>query len=295
MLPVSQLTPFDVLKAIWTLQLDTGRERFCISTSTKKSKKDTNVNWRDFLIPIDRADILIKNLRTRNVNIYFSPLAFRPAAVRRLTENAMPSRILYADLDPVNPRTLNNPPHIAWMTSPGRYAGVWILKEKLPINELMEINKRLTYQIGADKGGWDAVQVLRVPKTRNYTQPSYPQGRMLWLRTSKPYSPEELFNREPPEDIKRLLAEGSVISPGDRSKLMWRIERGLADAGWTEEEIFQTIAPLPWQKFHSRPNQLKAEIKKACEGRKTPTPSAIQSWLTAMDVGDATVEKIDFL
>src|SRR5690606_1870011 len=85
-------------------------------------------------------------------------------------------KLLWADLDEADPRTCAIKPTIAIESSPGRFAGLWLVDA--PMTE--EINRRLTYFLGADKSGWDLTQVLRVPGTNNYKYNSNPRVRILW-------------------------------------------------------------------------------------------------------------------
>ena len=59
-------------------------------------------------------------------------------------------------------------PSIAWASSDKRYQGLWALDGSEDIKDIELVNKDLTYHIGADKGGWDVTQVLRVPGSPNF-------------------------------------------------------------------------------------------------------------------------------
>jgi hypothetical protein len=54
-------------------------------------------------------------------------------------------------------------PTITIETSPGRWNYEWLLTRAVTWQEAEELNRRLAYALGADKGGWDANQLLRVP------------------------------------------------------------------------------------------------------------------------------------
>lgn len=112
-------------------------------------------------------------------DLYFTPNLFsRP---RRRKELVLPSRWLYADLDQVDPHTIDDPqPTIAWESSPGRYQCLWLLDRALEPQQHSDTNKRLTYLVGADKGGWDLTQVLRIPGTFNHKYDEKPKVKLLW-------------------------------------------------------------------------------------------------------------------
>jgi hypothetical protein len=125
-------------------------------------------------------------------DVYFCPNLFmRP---RRRKELVLPSCWLYADLDTVKPPTVDDPlmrkrktsqnptlePSIAWESSPGRYQALWHLDRHLRAPEHSPLNRKLTYALGADKGGWDITQVLRVPGTINHKYAQKPEVKLLW-------------------------------------------------------------------------------------------------------------------
>jgi hypothetical protein len=94
----------------------------------------------------------------------------------------MPSCWLYADLDAVEPikSDAELSPTIAWESSPGRYQALWHIDKHLPEEQHIMVNRKLTYALGADKGGWDITQVLRVPGTINHKYAEKPKVKLLW-------------------------------------------------------------------------------------------------------------------
>lgn len=122
----------------------------------------------------------------REGDVYFCPNLFsRP---RRRQELVLPSCWLYADLDEVRPPkgTLITgeyavlQPTIAWESSPGRYQALWHIDKHLDAESHNTLNRKLTYALGADKGGWDLTQVLRVPGTINHKYVGKPKVKLLW-------------------------------------------------------------------------------------------------------------------
>ena len=119
---------------------------------------------------------------------YWCPLVF--FSPKRRKECVQPTQnTLWADLDAVDPNKLALKPSIAWKSSDNRYQALWTLKEHYAVDEVEHINKSLTYAVGADKGGWDVTQVLRVPGSTNYKYSPPQQGSVLWV-TNNSYSLE---------------------------------------------------------------------------------------------------------
>lgn len=157
------------------------------------SKIDRRRNWNEgpaFEWPQDQDKILAHMESHQTDDLYFSVNVFLQDA--RIIQHIGESRVLYADLDEVDPRSDIDPnmqPTIAWESSPGRFQGVWLMSS-MEWEAAMPggLNHRLTAAIGADPSGWDATQVLRVPGKPNYKfdykdEEGRPvPGRLLWIR-----------------------------------------------------------------------------------------------------------------
>lgn len=209
-------------------------------------------------------------------------------------EVAMDEHALWADLDAVDPRSIDDyPPTIAWETSPGRFQALWIISggDMQGASWHGGENQRLTYHLGADASGWDTTQLLRIPGWKNY-KPEYreqygepPQGRLLWS-TGRRYLPDEF------EDLPEVQTQGEIQTiledeinaidrrevwgrvrlklphrareqfaakeaSGDRSEQLWWMMRCLADVGCTATEIVALVRPTVWNKFEGRHDELK--------------------------------------
>lgn len=210
-------------------------------------------------------------------------------------------------------------PTVAWESSPGRYQALWLGNPALgdfqgaswPGNE----NQKLTYHLGADKSGWDTTQLLRIPGWPNwkpeYTRNGKPRmGKLLWDRgpmyviTDFEDLPEvkgaltqdklgEVIESEIDEidrakvinRIKLKLNQRSrdMLSArsisGDRSEQLWYLNRCLADAGCTVQEIVAVVRPSVWNKFEGRADELKrliTEATKAIDQRDPEITEAIE-------------------
>jgi hypothetical protein len=158
-------------------------------TKNKDERRKNFHEGRAFRWPRERDAILQHLANHAEDDLYFAPNLFD--GKRRIEQNVAPEKVLYADLDPVDPGSLGQlQPTIAWESSPGHYQGVWVLdRERTGASWPGKENHRLTVAIEADPSGWDATQLLRVPgrpnykfdyKDKNNGKPVEGQG-LLWM------------------------------------------------------------------------------------------------------------------
>jgi len=216
-------------------------------------------------------------------DVYWCPHGFsKPFRQKRFS---VPPFLLWADLDEANPSEIPVKPSVAWESSPGRYACVWLVDEKITDS----VNQRLTQFVGADPGGWDYTQVLRVPGTRNYKYSSSPKVRYI-LKDGPSYSYKELIKSIPKaKETKKDEHDSSAIfkkyekqlSPfvrkellngkpqiGKRSEVFWKLANELIESGVSREEAKLLLANSVWNKFKGRSDedrQLNDAIEKAVE------------------------------
>jgi AAA domain-containing protein/DNA primase RepB-like protein len=266
-----------------------------------------------FAWPRDRAKILAHMEAHEGDDLYWCPSLFEYKG--RRMELAMDEHALWADLDEVDPREIEDyPPTIAWETSPGRYQGLWLITGGDMQGASWEggANQRLTYHLGADHGGWDTTQLLRIPGWANYKfeyrqNGKAPRGRLLWGPRRR-YRPEDFENL--PEvaqafesstilddevnrvDRHRVWGEvrlklphtareamGAREADGDRSAQMWWLMRCLADAGLGAIEIVALIRPTVWNKFAGRSDEMRRlsnEAAKAVSKREVKTSAELE-------------------
>ena len=252
---------------------------------------------RAFAWPAE-ADKVKQHLeRHKDDDLYFAPMVFN--GKERRTEYAATHNRLWADLDEVDPESIPErlKPTFAWETSPGRYAGVWVMNtpREGATNPGRE-NHRLTKYLGADPSGWDTTQLLRVPGSANNkpNKPAGTRGRMVWgdrenhdwdefdaLPEIKGVSSldidalsEELLEgidrhavwakvrlkvNKQVREYMRMKDDGGL----DRSDILWQIERELADAGCSLAEIVAIVRPTPWNKYEGRADELNRLMTEA--------------------------------
>lgn len=262
----------------------------------------------------------IKNRVEKSVidgwDTYWCPLLFDKP--KRLKENVSPTcNILWADLDAVNPTKLGAlKPTVAWASSDERYQALWALDARESTLTVEGVNKDLSYHIGADKGGWDITQVLRVPGTKNYKYSPPQDGKLLWaekrlfnlekVKTSvRPTTSEPL--PEPTENLKTLLEGWALpervsellntrkedVIVGERSERLWEIETLLVEAGLPILEIVKIISVCEWNKFKGRKGEqehIYREVLKAEQHVKSRSRSTIS--LTTDPTGEALKQQV---
>lgn len=254
------------LDNVWLAQGVTGYGFVCIKNLQ---------HWEDIPVLVTPEEVGPLPLVPRDADVYFTPNLF--GQPQRRKEYMLDSCWLYADLDKVDPYELPRDvrPTVAWESSPGRYQGLWELPKELTCESHSRINKQLTYHLGADHSGWDATQVLRIPGTRNHKYPDKPRVRLLWERDRVV---RQMKLRPLPSESDRLPQLVVVdrdnlplwlkaklrakVATGDRSKVLWRIECGLIEAGLTVDEVFSLVHGTVWNKFKNNAS-LYAEILRA--------------------------------
>ena len=171
-----KLTPEEQLKALSRVWGNDRRGYVFLpwidgSCETKDDRRKAFHEGRAYKWPRERDAILNHISERTNDDLYFSVNLFD--GKRRIEQNVSAERVLFADLDPVNPSKLEQRPTIAWESSPNHFQGVWVLDTpKQGASRGGQENHRLTAAIGADPSGWDSTQLLRVPGRPNF-KPKY--------------------------------------------------------------------------------------------------------------------------
>lgn len=296
-----------IITEIWK---DQPGKFFCISTKSGSGK------WKDHFFSPEEFGSIKAFLRDHaDEDIYFCPHGFNRRS-RSKAEAVIPN-LLWADLDFSDPRDKSLfkglKPTIAIESSPGRFVGLWILRG--PMTE--SINRRLTYHLNADHGGWDLTQVLRYPGTRNYKYKSQPRVRVLWddgpqyslSRIEKWLPPEEepedgehlspakVFEEwqgKMPRWLRRELLAKKITTRADRSEMLWKLENACLECGMSIEEAFAVIRNSVWNKFAGRRNedeQLKRELSKIIQEQFREKPKGAEKRHMKSDEEESVEEK----
>lgn len=139
----------------------------------KQARKLGFHNGKAFKWPADKKAMQEHIAAHDKDDLYFTPNMFFGNS--RIEQNVSDERVLYADLDPVDPESIDHGlrPTIAWESSPGHYQAIWLLdKVKTGATMAGNENHRLTALLEADPGGWDGPQLLRLPGRPNF-KPEY--------------------------------------------------------------------------------------------------------------------------
>ena len=200
-------------------------------------------------------------------NTYFSAQLFRSKARRK--DNIEKCNFLWADLDECHPNHLLIEPTIVLETSKNRYQAFWKLTEEVDPEIAEDLSKRIAYkhvEQGADEGGWDLSQLLRVPLSSNYNhgkaQPVlinvanrntydpqdvaklYPQvEKMFWLEEPAPsfdknINVEGIFTKIPTSKVHVIRNLYETVPEDDWSKPLWNLLKCLVEVGLTKQEAF---------------------------------------------------------
>lgn len=277
--------PIEFLSKVWGRVCEPGDYVFL---SLKEPK------WKDYYFKYDstlkgRVRDFLRQNDPKKLDIYFCPLPFRKA--ERLAKYVKPVNLLWSDVDDGDPTKLR--PTVLWESSPGRHHALWFIKDKLNAEDAAELNRSVTYKLGADKGGWDLSQVLRVPGTYNHKYKSKPQVKLThWDK--KELSVASVANRAghrtqtktrdtsslPAADILKNYSLSSKVldlleaeaEEGRRSDVVWYLENKLSEAGMSPDEIIAVIKDSDWNKYAGRRDEdhrLRTELNKVVEKQVT--------------------------
>lgn len=277
-----------------------GRSGFvCIGIKNPKLSADTkNLGFTQkfFSWPNQHQQIEEHILRNQNNrDIYFCiNLLNKP---ERKKENCVTQNILWADLDEVDPNSIDPIPPIIMQSSPGRFQAIWRLSVDVDPVVAESYSKRIAYKYNADKSGWDLTQLLRVPMTYNhkYSPPAMVKLERFLDEAVPPLLFEMLPSTGDENEIKytdlpvsaklptadqiiykyTMQIKGTAfsslyfqeISPQeDWSKPLWRLIHTCFEIGMSEDECFVVVVNSNLNKYardHRPSTHLWRDILKA--------------------------------
>jgi hypothetical protein len=166
------------------------------------AEPDPDKRWHElgsYVYPLQLPKVLecIRDQDGRGRDVYIAAQLYRePNGRRKDRVKICPSA--WSDADAADPRRMRPEASVVLETSPGRYHGFWCAERAMTPTEGEALSRRIAYAYrssGADPGGWDLTQVLRVPGTRNYKHSDRPTVRML--KCDPTPIPQEAFARLP--------------------------------------------------------------------------------------------------
>jgi hypothetical protein len=251
-------TDLRVLTTLWDRQ---DADFFCLAT------RRNEVWYHHFFTDFDDLGDVIRDHARHD--IYFCVHGF--SKPQRRACYALPSKLLWADLDAIDPRSLTIEPTIAWQTSRGRYSAIWRCDEEPTRGLRRGFNAALGE--GVDPG-WHLTKVLRLWGTRNYKYDPPQRVTLLWddgptyrLRDLKKYEADDdggggghasgpiklLDARRVAAKYKRKFDSDLMDTAmrGKRSDVIWKLGKQLQAVGATADEIATLLyASAAWQSKH---------------------------------------------
>jgi hypothetical protein len=167
----------------------------CIATQRPKNKASFSQKFFEWPTKKDELSEFVEESLTKHHVWFCINLLKKP---ERKKEHALPSNLVWADLDTCSPDDTAPGPQVVIESSPGRFQAIWRTKEVLDPVIAEEYSRRLAYtynQNGADPSGWDITQLLRVPFTLNFKYGSIEEGapQVKLLKAASPLLPSIVF------------------------------------------------------------------------------------------------------
>jgi uncharacterized protein DUF3987 len=264
--------------------------------------------WREYFYqyPDEVTPLAAKAVASyKTNNVYFCPQLLKsrdkpaPPLKSPLNQNnilSCPSA--WADLDDCPPSALLVEPSILVESSPNRFQALWVFDEPVAPEVGRQISKNIAYHHvpdGADSGGWDLHQVLRVPFTYNLKRGRpdevlvkkinragmLPSELDVYKETkinSSQHDPmPEMFPTEVPLDILQRYRKSlnpivfsvfSVEPQEDWSKALWQLQSLCFEAGMSREEVYvvaEASACNKYKRDNKHPRLLWEEVCRAYE------------------------------
>ena len=214
---------------------------------------------------------------TSTEEVYISPSLF--SAESSLKEHLLGSWVVWIEFDGKVPEELQEVPEPSLKiqsSEEGHEHWYWKLSEFANnVTWIEEVNRSISYKLGADTSGWDANQVLRPPNTLNHKRNR--QVRVLsankWTFDTRRF---DVVERPPkatqlyveadlldvshiygkyawPDEMQKLFKDRNV-QEGERSSKLMQLGYFCVEQGFTDQEAYSVLytADKWWGKFHDR-------------------------------------------
>lgn len=238
--------------------------------------KDWRQKW--FGWPVERQE-LIDWLQTEShvSDVYIGPAMYKEKKASK--ESVSHSNVCWIEMDGQEDIKWGeiSEPDVIIQSSTSTHLHCYWQMERLSSELLEDLNRRLTYYLGADSSGWDCTQVLRPPDTVNYKH-DVPTTlvKLVANVTHLPLEfdkapnidkPVEAFTYDTLLDLKNIKLDPQLLSKvttvevkhPHRSEFLMSTGYLLAEAGLTGLEIVSCLYIIDTRikKFVGREDQLK--------------------------------------
>lgn len=246
-------------------------------TNARKSFRHKFFHW-----PTQKEDLLRFCLDyEKTQHLWFAVNLLNQAKLAK--ENCLPNNLVWSDLDTCNPSIVEPSPSLILVSSPNRYQAIWKLDQVVPPIVAEDYSKRIAYkykQDGADPTGWDLVQLLRIPFSKNFKYDEEPLvllnagGNMEVSVTefeeieSAPIA-ENIQDSPDAPDHAQLASPDSIIykyqnylersffelyeveptTDNDWSSRMWKLINDCFEAGMEAEEVYSIALHAKCNKY----------------------------------------------
>jgi hypothetical protein len=257
-----------------------------------------------FIWPEQKENLLeyiVKYCMTHNV--WYCPMTFTD--MKRSKECVKEAPAAWADLDDCRPDQLDEMPTFVIESSLNRFQALW--KLDVPVNawDAEDISRRIAYKYhgeGADLGGWDITQLLRIPFTPNHKYAnSLGQAPVVTIHSVNhvAYTLEELQDLLPQVtgyealDIPMPAEEDLPTESGEEllqkykksmqplafhlhstvperkkwSEALWQLEMFCVEAGMTAEETFVVARSSACNKYARDGKSIVHLWKEICQAK----------------------------
>lgn len=306
----------------------------CIATASPTSLQ-TSFKHEYFEWPLekDKAAQYIQKQQIQN-HVWFCVSLLKTDTFGPIKDQCLPGSFIWADLDAVTPEELqlkSVPATSITETSPARYQAFWRLDSLVPPDIREDLSRKVTYYVGADKGGWACNKLMRVPYTINHKYEGKPKVDLKFAYETlvpvgvfdglpdPPLSADSVPLPDQP-DISELPSSEQIIykysynlnsdtgfanlfatdptAEDDWSKRMWRLILVCFEAGMEAEEVFAIALEAKCNKYKrdNRPvSYLWREVIKA-KGQYTNSLTVLGEYkpLVMPDLVDQDLELNSF-
>ena len=258
-----------------------GLEGYVCAPTLNRNDPDPKSNFRHhwFQWPTQKPQ-LINHIAEASAthDVYMTPAVFAEERLAKASFKA--TNVVWTEFDGNVPTSIGDIPEPTLrVISSGPNFEHWYWKLQAPnsnVNDVENINRSITYQLGADASAWDATQILRPVGTKNHKHegadvrvayksetiveislfnslPSVPEPEVAFDLSTIPDVTEVILKYAWPDQAIALFKTRD-FPVGQRSTAIMQLGYFLAEIGMTDAEMFSVLrnADDRWGKFKDR-------------------------------------------